>query len=112
MRRRTTAQKLQQALSDKLLTIEKAESYDKATRQADEITADAFRDSLDFLCESGCFADAIGWHYEKDCKTNGYIAECGRMNPDAEVTISVYLRVADGVNVEDIERTLLFLEEE
>lgn len=66
---------------------------------------------LDFLCKSGIFMDAIGWHYEKDCKSNGYIVECGRINPDTEIIISVYLRVCAGVNVEDIERTLLFVEE-
>lgn len=53
----------------------------------------------------------IGWHYERDSKTNGYIAETGRMNPDTEIIITVYLSVCEGVNVEDIERTLLFVEE-
>ena len=84
MRRRTTAQKLQQALSDRLLTIEKAEAYSKTSHEADEITADAFRDSLDFLCET-VFAPCIGWRYEYDIKAGQYIAECGRMDGSVDV---------------------------
>jgi hypothetical protein len=60
------------------------------------------------LCESGIFADAIGWHYESDIKTDDYIIETGRKNPDTEVIITVYLRVSDNSKVEDIDRTLLF----
>ena len=34
------------------------------------------------------------------------------MNPYSENVVTVYLRVANGMNGEDIDRTLLFLEEE
>lgn len=55
--------------------------------------------------------DCIGWTYSKDYKTNGYIAECSRTDGDSENIVTVYLRVNDGANVEDIERILKIEEE-
>ena len=69
-------------------------------------------ENLQFLCESGCFADAIGWHYERDIKANGYIAETGRMNPDTEIIVTVYLGVGEGVIGEEIDMALSVTEEE
>lgn len=113
MRRRTTTQKLQQAITNNLLHITKAEVYYKTSRNTETIDTDKFKDSLDFLCESGVFADFVDWHYEKNISTKDeYILDSGAMNPYSENVVTAYLRVADGVNVEDIERTLLFSEEE
>ena len=98
MRKRTITQELQQVITKNLLIVEKAETYHKSTHQTNEITADTFKDSLDFLSET-IFSGSIGWHYERDFKARGYIAECGRMNPNTEIIISVYLRVADAVSV-------------
>ena len=111
MRKRTTTQQLSTAITNNLLQIIKAEIYHKTSRKTETIDVDKFKDSLDFLCESGVFADAIGWHYERDFRTNGYIAETGRMNPDTEIIISVYLRVADGVSTEEVEKILKVEEE-
>lgn len=104
MRKRTTTKQLNSAITNNLLHITKAEIYYKTSRKTETIDVDKFKDSLDFLCESGVFSDAIGWHYERDFRTNGYIAETGRMNPDTEIIISVYLRVADGVSTEEVEK--------
>lgn len=111
MRKRTTTKQLNSAITNNLLHITKAEIYYKTSRKTETIDVDKFKDSLDFLCESGVFADAIGWHYERDFRTNGYIAETGRMNPDTEIIISVYLRVADGVSTEEVEKILKVEEE-
>ena len=110
MKRRTTTQKLQQTLSNNLLTIEKAETYNKTTRQTDVISADTFKDSLDFLCET-IFAPCIGWYFEKDCKTGNYEVDCGRMNPNTDLIVIAHLRANDNVTTEDIEQALLFLED-
>lgn len=104
MRKGTTTKQLNSAITNNLLHITKAEIYYKTSRKTETIDVDKFKDSLDFLCESGVFSDAIGWHYERDFRTNGYIAETGRMNPDTEIIISVYLRVADGVSTEEVEK--------
>lgn len=112
MRKRTTTKQLNSAITNNLLHITKAEIYYKTSRKTETIDVDKFKDSLDFLCESGVFSDAIGWHYERDYKLNGYITECGRKNPDTEIIVTVYLGVGEGVIVEKIEKMLEVTEEE
>ena len=111
MRKRTTTQKLQQAISNNLLHIVSAEKYSKNTQQSVAIDAETFINSLDFLCES-VFADSLGWHYEKNYRTGQYIFDTRKMDGDADFVITVYLNVCDGVSREDVEATLLFLEDE
>ena len=113
MMQRTTTQKLHNALSNNLLTIEKAEIYHKSTRQTNAIEAEKFKESFDFLCESEIFLECIGWHYEAVIKENGcYIAECGRMDGGADIIVIAHLRVNKGVNVEDVDKALNVDEEE
>ena len=113
MRKRTTTQKLQQVITNNLLHITKAEVYYKTSRKTETIDTDKFKDSLDFLCEASIFADIVDWHYEKNISTKDeYKVDSGAMNPYSENVVTVYLRVGNDVDVEDIERTLLFLEEE
>lgn len=111
MRKRTTTKQLQNAITNNLLTIVKAECHYKSSSRIDEISADKFKDSLDFLCESGCFMDVIGWHYERDYKTGDYEIECSRMNPHSEIIIIAHLCACENVSNEDIEQALLFLED-
>jgi len=111
MRKRTTTQQLQNAISNNMLRITKAEVYYKTSRKTETMDAERFQENLDFLCESGCFADAIGWHYELNHKTNSYEIELGRMNPDTDLIIIAHLCACDGVSEEDIEQALLFLED-
>lgn len=111
MRKRTTTKQLHNALSNNLLTVEKAELYNKTTRKTEGISIDTFKDSIEFLCET-IFAPCIGWYFEENHVTGNYEVECSRMDGSSDIIVTVYLRVADAVNAEDIERTLLFLEEE
>jgi hypothetical protein len=111
MRRKTTTQKLQQVITNNLLQITKAEIYYKTSRKTEIIDTDRFTEYFSFLCESGIFADAIGWHFERDFKSRGYIIECGRMNPDTDIIITVYLGVGEGVIGEKIEKILEVTEE-
>lgn len=112
MRRITTTNKINEAITNNLLNITKAEIYYKSSRKTEIIDVDKFYENLSFLCESGCFADAIGWYYERDIKSKGYIAETGRMNPDVEIVILVYLGVCEGACSENIEKVLEVSEEE
>lgn len=105
MRKRTTTQKINAAISNNLLHITNAEKYSKSTRQTDVIDAETFKDSLNFICES-IFMDSIGWHYEFDYKTGNYEIDCGRMNGDSDFVIIAYLRANDGVSKEDIDMAL------
>ncbi len=112
MRRVTTTSKIKIALNEGMLKVAKVEVYYKTSRNTEIVDTDSFKESLDFLCKAGIFADAIGWHYGTDAKTNGYIAETGRMNPDSEIIITVYLDVCEGVNGENVDEVLRIMEEE
>ena len=112
MKRRTTTQKLQQVIIKNLLHVVKAECYYKASRKTEIINNDTLIENLQFLSESGVFSGCIGWTYEKDYKTNGYIAECSRTDGNSENIITVYLCAGDDVNVEDLEKVLLKEESE
>ena len=112
MKRRTTTQKINSAITNNLLIPIKAECYNKTTRKIETINSGTLAENLQSLCESGVLALCIGWTYEKNYKTNGYIAECGRTEGNAENIITVYLCVGDGVNAEEINEILRVIEEE
>lgn len=112
MRRRTTTKQLQNAISNNLLQITKAEIYCKTSKKTETIDDAKIHENLSFLCEAGIFADAVGWHYERDHKLNGYITECGRMNPDTEIIVIVYLGICNGACRENVEKVLEVTEEE
>ena len=111
MRKITTTKKISETLTNNLLHIRKAEVHYKTSGKTETIDAITFRENFSFLCESGVFAACIGWHYEQDHTLHGYIAECGRMNPDTEIIITIYLGICNGASVEDIEKELEVTEE-
>ena len=109
MRRKTTTQKLHEAISNNLLTIVKVQCSYKSSNRIDEINKEEFKDNLDFLSESGVFSGFVDWHFEMSPSEKGeYIIESGAKNPYSENIVTVYLRVGEDVDVEDIERSLLF----
>lgn len=112
MRRTTTTKRINETIANNLAKVEKAEVYYKSSDKIETIDATTFRENFSILCESGVFADCIGWHYERDIKANGYIAETGRMNPDTEIIITVYLDVCNGACRENVEKELEVTEEE
>lgn len=111
MKRITTTKQISNVLSNNLVQVAKAEVYYKTSRETDIIT-DSFLENFQFLCESGCFMDCVGWHYEKDYRTGDYIIETGRMDGNSENVVIAHLHVNNGVNVEDIEKELLLQESE
>lgn len=112
MRRRTTTRQLYDAIANNPLQIQKAEVYNKNTRKTEAMDADTFKENLDFLAESGTFVDALGWNYERDYKNGDYIADSGAMNGEADVCINVFLRTSSDTNAEEIDKKLLYIEEE
>lgn len=110
MKRRTTTRQLNEAITNHLLIVTKVEVYYKSSRKTDVIT-DSFLENFQFLYESGCFMDCVGWHYERDYRTGDYIIETGRMDGNSENVAIAHLHVNDSANVEDIERTLKIEEE-
>lgn len=111
MRRKTTTRQLQQAITNNLLKLTKAEKYSKSTRKTTTISTDLFKDDLDFLCET-IFADCVGWHYERDHETGNYEVECSRMDGDSDIIVIAHLCVNDGVKVESVDKALRVIEEE
>ena len=112
MRRITTTKKINETINNNLLQIQKAEVYNKTSGKTETVDTDRLTENFSFLCESGIFMDAIGWHFERDCKTGLYITECGRMNPDVETIVTVYLAVCNGACRENVEKVLSVIEEE
>ena len=111
MRRKTSTQKINTAITNNMLYIIKAEKYNKTTHKTDVIAPDTFKESLEFLCES-IFVDSIGWYYEKEHNTGQYLVECGRMDGSTDNIISAYLGEKDGISGEEIEGTLLLMEDD
>ena len=104
MKRRTTTRQLSEALTNGLLQVVKAECYYKTSRKTDVVETDKFLEDLQFLC-------CVGWTYQQDYRTGDYVLETGRSDGDSENIITIFLRVNENVNVEDIERTLKIEEE-
>ncbi len=110
MKRMTTTRQINNVLSNNLVQVAKAEVCYKTSHKTDIIT-DSFLDNFQFLCESGCFMDCVGWHYERDYKTGQYIIETGRMDGNSENIVIVHLSVNDKANVKEIEKALRIVEQ-
>lgn len=113
MRKVTTTKQIHNALSKNLLQVIRVEVYNKTSRKIEVIDINSFRENLDFLSESGIFANCIGWYFENNCDSGSdYIIECCRLDRSVDIIVTVYLNVGDGVNGEDIDKVLLPVEEE
>lgn len=113
MRKRTTTAQLNKVITGDLLQVIKVEISYKFSKQTDEIGKETFIKNFSFLSKSGMFADMIDWHYEKRHNSDReYIIDSGSLNGYSDIIITVYLRVADGVDGEDIEKKLLLQESE
>ena len=89
MRRRTTTQQLQNAITNNLLKITKAEIHHKSSKQVDILSIDSFKESLEFLAET-IFVDMIVWHYERSLNTDSeYIVDSGYRNSYSEDVVIV-----------------------
>lgn len=111
MKRRTTTSQINTALP--MMDVIKAEVYDKTIHETTVLDKDTFIKDIQFLNESGVFADGLGWTYEKNHGTDkGYIFETGRINPECNVIVTVQMRVKDDVSMDEMEKILLVVEEE
>lgn len=109
-RRATIARNLQKAINDKLVTAQNARIASKESDHASKtITADQFKNDLDFYMESGIFADSIDFKYELG--GNELTIYAGNMSSYCNVCITIKLIVNDGVNKEDLENVLRKVED-
>lgn len=70
MKRRTTTKQINDAITNNLVKLTKAEVYHKTSRKTEVIDNIIITENLLFLCESGVFVDCIGWTIERDYKAN------------------------------------------
>ena len=110
MKKQTTTKQLNTAITNKLLHITKSEICSKSTHQANIISPDKFKESLEFINET-LFANCVGWHYERNNQTGQYIAEAGRMDGDVDIIVTAYMSVGDDVSREHIDSALMMIEE-
>ena len=111
MRRRTTTAQINAALS--MMEVVKAEHYNKDTYTTTAIDTATFTENLQFLAESGKLTDCMGWTYERnpDSKSE-YIFETGRMNQESNAFVTAWMRINDGVGMDEVEKILLLTEED
>ena len=112
MKKRTSTAKLNAAITNNMLHIVKAECYYKTSRRTEIIGNNTLIENLQFLSEAGYFADCIGWTFERDFKTDGYIVECSRTDGNSENIVTVYLCANNGASDGDLEKVLVIEESE
>lgn len=110
MKRTTTTKQVSAAIANNLLKVTNVECYHKSSGQKSMLNSNTFVENLQFLDESGVFAECMDWKYEKNLKSE-YIIESGRMNPDSDIIVIAHLHVKEGVSDADVEKMLLVDEE-
>lgn len=107
MKKTTTTKQVSAAISNNSLHVANVECYHKSSGQKSMLDTDTFIENLQFLNESGVFAESMDWKYEKNPKSEGeYIIESGRMNPDSDIVAIAYLLTTEGVSNADVEKML------
>ena len=102
--RHTSAANLQKALNNKLVTIKSVTVESKDDHWYKKITADQFKNDLDFYIESGVFADSLDFKYTLyDTELTVYI---GNLSSYCDKCITVELIVNEGVDKNDLENVI------
>ena len=73
------------------------------------IEKNIFMENLEFLMESGCLVNCIGWHYDrpyscKDVPEQEWVLTTGKMNCEIENFLTIYLKVKYAMATEKILR--------
>lgn len=101
----TNTVNLQKAINEKLVTINEVKVTSKdSDNESKIITADQFKNDLDFYMESGIFADSLDFKYEISGKN--LTVHIGNMSNYCDSCIAVDLTVNDCVSKEDLEKIL------
>ena len=95
-----------------MMEVIKAEHYNKDTYTTTAIDTATFTENLQFLAESGKLTDCMGWTYERNPDSESeYIIESGRMNQESNAFVTAWMRINDGVGMDEVEKMLLMKEE-
>lgn len=109
--RHTSAANLQKAFNQNLVTIKQVKvELKELDHESKTITADQFKNDLDYYMKSGIFADTLDFKYALQYKT--LLVDIGYMSCYCDKCINVNLSVNDGVNIDDLEKVLRKVEED
>lgn len=103
-RRRTTANRLLNAITDNLVSVTSAVvNHDEGVKEP--ISGEKFKEDLEFYTNSGIFADTIDFSFEKIAEDKLYIA-IGKVSCYCYDDIDVTLQLSDGVTMETATKQL------
>ena len=101
----TSAEKLQKAINEKLVTINEVKVTPKdSDHESKTIPTDQFKNDLDFYIESGIFSDSLDFKYEISGKN--FTVHIGNMSNYCDSCIAVDMTVNDGVSKNDLENVI------
>ena len=104
--RHTSAANIQKVLDQKLVTIKSVMVESKDDHEYGTITAEQFKNDLDFYLESGVFADSLDFKYTLyDTEMFVYI---GNLSCYCDKCITVKLIVNEGVDKNDLKKMIKF----
>ena len=103
MKRNTTPEKLLDAINNKKLSVIGGKIY--SVYMVRNYPPDQFVEELEFLCESGCFAEMIDIKYE--VSVGHVLLDIGRMCA-RDIYVLMQLDITDGVTPQEIKEMLLY----
>lgn len=101
MKRNTTPRKVLEAINNKKLSVIGGKVY--SVEVVRDYPPDQFIEELEFLCESGYFAEMIDIKYE--VAAGRVFLDIGRVCPK-DIYILMQLDIADGVEMQEIKDEL------
>lgn len=109
---RTTTNNLMSIISSKTARVENVTlRYSSNDPDTEEMDSKKFTESLEFLNESGIFADAVDWMYNivrvsNEDEEDFIMVRGGRMASFMNCTIDFQLKACEGVKINDLEKML------
>lgn len=103
MKRNTTPKKLLDAINNKKLSVIGGKIY--SVDMVRNYPPDQFVEELEFLCESGCFAEMIDVKYK--VAVGHVLLDIGRMCA-RDIYVLMQLDIADGITPQEIKELLLY----
>lgn len=103
MKRKTTPEKVLNAISNRKLSVISGKIY--LDDEVKDYPSDQFVEELEFLCESGYFAEMIDVKF--DVATDPMTVDIGRLN-SCDGYMVIKLNIADDVTSQEIKNMLLY----
>lgn len=96
----TTAQNLQKAIKNHLITVINAQAFSKDTQETKPVTPEQFMTDLDFYMESGIFADTLDFKFGITDNDTLQI-KVGYMSCYCDHCIKITAKLCDSVTIDE-----------